>query len=348
MKHRFLVSLVMLAGVGGLAPNLVAAGQAPAATATSAAATKMNASPTATRRTAWGDPDLQGVWTNHHQVPLQRPDQFAGRELLTDEEAAALEKQAAANRDRPPAKGQVGAYNAFWSERLQRSRRTSQIVDPPDGKLPPLTHAWKIVVEDAIKRRSVGQSYADRDPFERCITRGMPGTMMPGFYNHIYQILQTPEYVVIHTEMIHDARIIPLDKRPHLPSSVQQWMGDSRGHWEGGTLVVETTNFNGGMTNAYQFSYGVGQGARITERFTATDVNTIDYKYTVDDPARSTKPWTAVSPLEKFDEGFFEYACHEGNNYSTENSLAGVRAKQKSPEVVAREIQEHTRSLQTR
>ena len=342
MRHRFPVALVTLAVVGWLLPALVAAGQAPP-TATA----KKTKAAAATLSTAWGDPDLQGIWTNHHQVPLQRPDQYAGREFLTDEEVAAFEKQTAANRDRPPAEGQVGTYNSFWTERLKRSRRTSQIVDPPDGKLPPLTGAAKKMVDDAVKRRVVSGSYEDRDPFERCITRGLPGTMMPGFYNHIYQILQTPEYVVIHTEMIHDARIIPLDKRPRLPPSVRQWMGDSRGHWEGNTLVVETTNFNGKMTNAYQFSFGLGEGGRMTERFTRVDADTIDYKYTVDDP-RFTKSWTAVSPLEKIDQGLFEYACHEGNKYSTENSLAGIAVEEKSAEQAAKEIQEQIRRLQTR
>lgn len=316
MNRRFLASLGVVAVVA-LAPLSVVRGQAPAAKARSTR-------PAAALKTPWGDPDLQGMWSNNNQVPFQRPEQFKDKEFLTDEEVAALEKQTEANRDRPPAKGQVGLYNSFWLERGKRANRTSQITDPPNGRLPPLTSQAQARYDDALKRRGNPSHWEDRDMYERCITRGMPGAMIPGFYNHVYQILQSPGYVVILVEMIHDARIIPVDGRPALPGIVKQWMGDSRGRWEGNTLVVETANLNGKNSNAYVFSLQAGESARVTERFTRVDANTIDYSYSVNDPGTWTKPWSGVAPMLKAEEGLFEYACHEGNNYSMENIIKGT------------------------
>jgi hypothetical protein len=205
--------------------------------------------------------------------------------------------------------------------------RTSLIIDPPDGKLP--------LAPAEITRRANRESYRNREPegpedrnlYERCISRGMPGSMMPGFYNHNYHILQIPGYVVIYVEMIHDARIIPLDGRPHADSGIRQWLGDSRGHWEGDTLVVETTNFipvNGRALTVF----GAGETTEIVERFTRIDDGSLDYQFTVTDPAEYTAPWTASIPMTSLDGLLYEYACHEGN-YGLENILAGARAAER-------------------
>ena len=296
------------------------------ASAQSSAQTNVGAS-AATPRTPWGDPDLQGTYTNHEQVPLERPAQYADRPFLTDEELAAIETRATQGRDRPPAPGQVGAYNDFWNERGKRSNRTGMIVDPPDGRLPPMTPQAKQIMDRISATRRAGTttgSWEDRDTYERCITRGMPGVMVPGFYNHNYQILQVPGYVVIYAEMIHDARIIPLDKRPHLSQNVRQWLGDPRGHWEGNTLVVETTNFDGRagiIRQPADVVFGTSAKGRVIERFTRLDANTLDYRFTVDDPETFTKPWTALSLMMRIEDQIFEYACHEGN-YAIRNILS--------------------------
>jgi hypothetical protein len=214
-------------------------------------------------------------------------------------------------------------------ERGKRSKQTSLVVDPPDGRLPIRPEVKKVVDAKVAAKRSptyVSASWEDRDAYERCISRGMPGAMLPGFYNHNYQILQTPGYVVIYVEMIHDARIIPVDGRPDLPQGIGQWMGNSRGHWEGKTLVVETTRFNGKVRVSQHLAFGLAEGGRVTERFTRVDADTIDYRFTVDDPATFTKPFTVSSPMEKIQEDLFEYACHEGN-YAMQGILAGARAQ---------------------
>ena len=172
---------------------------------------------------------------------------------------------------------------------------------------------------------------------ERCITRGLPGTMLPGNYNHNYNILQTPEYVAIYTEMIHDTRIIPVDGRPHIGSSVQQWLGDSRGHWEGDTLVVETTNFTDKVYEQ-RFSlmvWGTGKHMRLIERFTRVDADTIDYQFTLTDPTTFARPWTAAIPMTRLEGQMFEYACHEGN-YAMGNMLRGARAEDKAAAAATR------------
>ena len=220
--------------------------------------------------------------------------------------------------------GETGSYNNFWVERGVRMARTSLIIDPPDGKLP--------LAPAEITRRANRESYRNREPegpedrnlYERCISRGMPGSMMPGFYNHNYHILQIPGYVVIHVEMIHDARIIPLDGRPHADSGIRQWLGDSRGHWEGDTLVVETTNFIPVSGRALTV-FGAKETTHLEERFTRTGADSIDYQYTVTDPTEYSRPWTASIPMTDLGGRLFEYACHEGN-YGLENILAGARA----------------------
>tara|TARA_B100001123_G_scaffold292868_1_gene326420 strand:- start:13315 stop:14274 length:960 start_codon:yes stop_codon:yes gene_type:complete len=283
-------------------------------------------------KTAWGDPDIQGVWNNNTTVPLQRPD--GAGETITDEGVAA---RRAANEELffGEREGDTGFYNDFWFEYGQDTNRSSLIIEPSDGKLPALT-------ADAEKERVALQThryqnsdapgtYTDLSVYDRCITRGLPGSMMPGFYNHNYHIMQTPNYVAIVVEMIHDARIIPLDGREHAPSAVRQWLGDSRGHWEGNTLVVETTNFNEKVTERGLFVptvFGSGKNLRLIEHFTRVDDETIDYRFKVEDSTTFTSPWTALIPMNKFEGTLFEYACHEGN-YAMANILRGARAAEK-------------------
>ena len=278
-------------------------------------------------RTPWGDPDLQGVWTNTTTTPLERPSDVDAGEVLSDEERAARDAQGDVAREArgiEPGTGETGSYNNFWVERGVRMSRTSLIIDPPDGKLP-LTAA-------EIARRADRESYRGREPagpedrnlYERCISRGMPGSMMPGFYNHNYKILQTPGYVVVYVEMVHDSRIIPLDGRPHPDDSIGQWMGDSRGHFEGDTLVVETTNFTP-ITGRALTVFGGNPTTVLVERFTRTGENSIDYEFTVTDPTEYSRPWTASIPMTTLDGDIYEYACHEGND-GLENILLGARA----------------------
>ena len=279
-------------------------------------------------RTAWGDPDLQGVWTNRTTTPLERPSEFEARAVLTDEERVAIDAQAEANRDRPPPPGQTGGYNSFWLDLGVRNSQTSLIVDPPDGQYPAKTD--RVRESDAafaaMRDGTEFDTWEDLNLYDRCITRGMPGAMIPGFYNHNYQILQTPDYVVILVEMIHDARIIPLDGRAHLSSRIGQWMGDSRARWEGDTLVVETTNMTprGDQRVRYLVHAGSEQ-ASVVERFTRVSADRIDYSFTVTDPATYATPWTAEIPMVPLGGEIFEYACHEGN-YGLWNILAGARA----------------------
>ena len=279
-------------------------------------------------RTPWGDPDLQGVWTNRTTTPLERPSDFEGRSALSDEERADLDAQAEANRDRPPPPGRTGAYNSFWLDRGVRTDQTSLIVDPPDGKYPPKTE--RVRESDAafaaMRDGTEFGTWQDLNLYDRCITRGMPGAMVPGFYNHNYQILQTPDHVVILVEMIHDARIIPLDGRAHLPPQLGQWLGDSRARWEGDTLVVETTNLTPmGDQRVRNLVHAASAQAHVVERFTRVDADRIDYSFTVTDPATYASPWTAEIPMVPLGGEIFEYACHEGN-YGLQNILAGARA----------------------
>jgi hypothetical protein len=318
MNYRFLV----LMGAFAAAIAVVAA-LAPTASAQTA---------TASSRTPWGDPDLQGMWTNTTTTRLERPKELEGKQVLTDEELAERDRQVAeqVSLDRPPRAGDPGVYNEFWIERGKLGKRTSLIVEPPDGRLPPLTpEGQKTQTARAEARKaSPADGPESRNMYERCITRGLPGAMMPGFYNHNYHLLQTPGYVVILVEMIHDARIISLDGRPHVGRNIRQWLGDSRGRWEGNTLVVETTNFTN-IDDRGTTAFGSSEKARVIERFTRIDAETIDYQVTVDDPATYTKPWTAAIPMTKLEGELFEYACHEGN-YAMPNILGGQRAQEKA------------------
>ena len=292
-------------------------------------------------RTAWGDPDLQGVFTFSTITPLQRPDDVAGRAVLTAEEAASFEAETARQRvDRPPRAGDTGTYNRFWVDygtQVVGDRATSLITDPPDGKLPPLTAAAQARTD--AQRAAAGQPPAGHEDLsitDRCIMGFNSGPpFVPSAYNNTVQILQTPDHVVILNEMIHDARIVPLDGRPHVGVRLRQWMGNARGRWEGDTLVVETTNFSSSrdMTrgvNIWRYTNPGGAVAteRVVERFTRAGDGTLRYEFTVDDPGTWTRPWTATFPLVGIDGEVFEYACHEGN-YSAANILAGARADER-------------------
>jgi hypothetical protein len=282
-------------------------------------------------RTAWGHPDLQGVWTNTTTTPLERLPEAADKQVLTDEEREALARKVAERLDSDrPRPGQVVAYNEFWFERGTLNTRTSLVIDPPDGKVPAYTPEGQKRSDSiaASRKAHPADSWLDRSSYDRCITRGMPGAMMPGFYNHNYHILQTPGYVAIVVEMIHDARIIPLDGRPHLSSAVSQWMGDSRGHWEGDTLVVETTNFSDKIFERSTVVTGFA-GSRLVERFRRVDADTIDYQFTIEDPRMFTRSWTVAAPMSKIDERLYEYACHEGN-YAMTGILSAARAEEKT------------------
>ena len=304
-------------------------------------------------RTPWGDPDLQGRWpgTAMMGVPIERPRQLAERGTLTDEEFAARQAQAlaqaAAEREevappRPPAGRGAGAGTGppgHWGERGEPQRQASLVVDPPDGRIPPMTPEGErrtaAVPKTWYYDNSGGGPFngpADLSVYDRCITRGVVGSMLPVGYNAGNEIVQAPGYVALRNEMIHETRVIPLDGRAHVPAAIRGYMGDSRGRWDGDTLVVETTNLKG--------STGVGANGRaifhseamqLTERFTRVAADTIEYAVTITDPVMWTRPFTMAFPL-KLDPsyGMYEYACHEGN-YGLRNILSGSRADERQP-----------------
>jgi len=288
-------------------------------------------------RTAWGAPDLQGVWNNGTITPLERPGAAGAKETLSDEEVATADSESATRADRrpsDPAADVALAYNQFWWDRGKSIGRTSLIVDPPDGKLPPLTaegQKRRDARTAARRERGPSDSWEDRSYQERCLLyHGVPP--MPTGYNNNYQIVQTPEYVAIVHEMIHEIRIIPVDGRPHLGGTLRQWMGDSRGHWEGNTLVVETTNYSSKIDS---FRIAAASATfRVVERFTRVSPTKIDYRFTVDDPTTYTRAWTAVLPMSKVPDQIYEYACHEGN-YGMFGILAGARADEKNAKEAA-------------
>jgi hypothetical protein len=295
-------------------------------------------------RTPDGQPDIQGVWTNATITPFERPRALADKPFLTADEAAALERQSAERRakaDDAPAPGDVGSYNDVWFDsgtRVVGTRRTSLVIDPPDGRVPVTPAA------EAARDRNLTSvdSYELMSPWDRCITRG-PGTMFPAGYNNAYQIVQTPGIVTIIHEMIHEARIIPIDDRPHLDQSIRLWTGDPRGHWDGNTLVVETTNFNDKGWIATNAASGRIRGVphsdalRLVERFTRVDAATIAYEVTIEDPKIYTRPWTVAIPLGRDDAyQMYEYACHEGNR-AIEHVLSAARAAEKAADTAKKE-----------
>jgi hypothetical protein len=279
-----------------------------------------------------GHPDLQGFWTNSTLTPLERPRDLTGKAVFTEKEAADYERRVLAavntdNRDANPEIDVGRSYNELFRERgrVVPDRRTSLLIDPPDGRIPALTAAGQ---KKAKVRTASADNPEDRNLAERCITRGAP--KIAGGYNNNFQILQMPGYVVITQEMIHEARIISLDRKTHLDPRIRLWMGDSIGHWEGKTLVVETTNFDDRIAaNSFNCCGLSGQNLKITERFTRASADQIDYQYTVDDPVIYTRPWTVSLPLTKIDGPIYEYACHEGN-IALQGILAGARAMEKT------------------
>jgi hypothetical protein len=279
-----------------------------------------------------GHPDLQGFWTNSTLTPLERPRDLTGKAVFTEKEAADYERRVLAavntdNRDANPEIDVGRSYNELFRERgrVVPDRRTSLIIDPPDGRIPALAPAGQ---KKAKVRTASADNPEDRNLAERCITRGAP--KIAGGYNNNFQILQMPGYVVITQEMIHEARIISLDRKTHLDPRIHLWMGDSIGHWEGKTLVVETTNFDDRIAaNSFNCCGLSGQNLKITERFTRASADQIDYQYTVDDPVIYTRPWTVSLPLTKIDVPIYEYACHEGN-IALQGILAGARAMEKT------------------
>jgi hypothetical protein len=286
-------------------------------------------------RTADGRPDLQGTWTNATITPLERPAALKDKAFLTEAEALELEQRAAARREEAdkPVPGRFESYNQFWLDggtTVLSTRQTSLVVDPPDGRVP-------VRAEEEKKRDAVFANYGDQietmSPWDRCITRGIPGGILPAGYNNAYEILQFPGYVVIHYEMIHDARIIPLDGRPALAARHRLWNGDPRGRWEGDTLIVETANFNDLGWISTSMAGGRIKGIRhtsqlrVVERFQRTSENIISYSATIEDPEIYTRPWTISFPLTR-DPAYrlYEYACHEGN-YAIEGIMRGKRAE---------------------
>jgi hypothetical protein len=290
-------------------------------------------------RLPWGDPDLEGTWTNATLTLLQRPAELGTKAFFTPAEAAAWEQQRIqqTNADRPARPGEVGAYNDAFFERGKggvKSRRTSLVIDPPDGRIPPLTLQAQQRVEARQRRESASPADGPEDRWltERCILFGATVPMLPEPYNNHYAIIQTPGYVIIRVEMNHDTRIIPLDGGPHLAPAMQQWIGDSRGRFEGATLVVETRNLKFNDKSRFGVGYLNGlsdENLRVVERFTRTDANTITYQATIEDPTVFAKPWTVELSMDRTDAALYEVACHEGN-YGMANILSGHRAEERA------------------
>ena len=357
MSRRLLGVVSALVIVTGVSLGFVAGvfaqpvGETPAAEAESS-----------TSRTPWGDPDLQGVWASDSATPFERPKPLADRELLTDEEVALLRQRATElfNGETDAAFGDrvyeavlneaknykstdtTGNYNQFWLIDRWFENRTSLIVDPPDGRMPPLTpegearQAANAAKPDGAALNGLGQAIRGRSELPggpedfnaglRCTGGRIP--MMGRGYNSNYQIVQAPGYVVINMEMMHDARIIPLDGRPHVSSAIRGYLGDSRGRWEADTLVIETTNVR---TPGREVAASTGEHLRLIERLSRVNAETLRYEFTVEDPTTWTKPWTAVIFMRPAPgTGLsYEFACHEGN-YAIGNALSGARAQEKA------------------
>jgi len=339
MNYRCLYFVLGFSGLVSIAHGQVAAKSASA----KAKSGKQTWTPP---RTADGHPDLQGSWANNTATPLERPKELAGREFLTAEETAALKKKtgelfngqgdaafgntvflsvlANVNGTKSGFKsvdGETGDYSSVWTVQRDWDNRTSLITDPPDGRLPAMT-------PEGQSRRDANAAALARPPAEaqdrplqeRCVTYGSP-SLVAG-YQSGYQIVQNSASVVVVTEMIHDARVIPLDGRPHLPSAVRQWLGDSRAHWEGDTLVVDTTNYK-----PRSFRSLSSEKLHVIERFSRTGPENLKYEITINDPGTWTKPWSLMIPLRRSTDPLYEYACHEGN-YGMVGILAGARAEE--------------------
>jgi len=339
-----IVSAAMLvSGIAALAGHAALAGQAPPAQSATPRAVS-GATPARAwvqPRTPDGQPDLQGFWSNSTYVPLERPNAVT-KAFYTPEEAAAIRKAAASREQAQTAPGTVDDvhydFSQFGLDRSQAAQapnlRTSLIIDPPDGKIPPMTEdGRRRVAEREAATKGVGRwdSAESNQLDDRClIMAGAGPPMMDAAYNSNYHIVQAPGYVMILTEMIHDVRVIPLDGRAAPSERVRQWMGTSRGRWEGDTLVVETTNFNG--KNPFRNS---SERMRVTERFRRVSDQVILYGFTIDDPSTWTRPWTAEMPMQKTTGPLFEHACHEGN-FGLYNTLVGARLEEQRAAEAAR------------
>jgi hypothetical protein len=325
----------VLAVIGALAWLTVSSGMGRAAAQKPDGRTGATAS-----RTAWGDPDLQGTWTSEGElgIPFERSAEFGNRQLLTDEEFVQRQKQADRLRQTDNAEfdietadisnaGQVGSATSpppHWLERGTPSRRTSIVIDPPDGRIPPMQTTARRLAPVGGFAAGGFSGPEDLSLWNRCITLTLPGVTFPTVYNANTRLVQGPGYVAITYEMIHDTRVIPIGQTPHVSPSIRQYFGDSRGRWEGNTLVVDVTNFS--PKNNYR---GSGDALHLIERFTRVDATTMRYEVTIDDPATWTRPWTAALDMRTQTQGLFEYACHEGN-YAMRNILSGSRAAEKA------------------
>ena len=333
MNHRVTVAVVAVYAV--LAVGAPAAGQTGA----------VHAAEWDVPRMPDGRPDLQGVWANNAATPLERPEALAERSELSEEEVASLTQHARElfNGETDAAFGDsvfnaalaqeqgfsssdagTGNYNQFWLVDRDFENRTSLVVDPSNGRVPPLTDAAQARTEAAraYRRDHPADSYTDRNNSDRCITYGVP--RIRAGYNSYFQFVQTPDHLAILKELIHDIRIIPIGGQPHLDDRIRQWMGDSRARWEGDTLVVETTNYS----EKSNFM-GSAQHFRLEERFTRVGPDTLNWELTFSDPTHWTRPWTALIALKKTDDPVFEFACHEGN-IAMEGILGGHRAEERA------------------
>ena len=314
-------------------------------------------------RTAWGDPDIQGVWDYRTLTPLERPLELGDKAFLTQEEADELERETLArnefllNRERQEATagdqvdrrddGTPGFYNNFWMDRGTTAigtRRTSLIIEPSNGRLPPLTApaARRAASAEAARVREVRRgmlpaaSYTDLDAGDRCIQHAKAGPpLSTGGYNNNVQIFQAPGYVVLVPEQNRESRIVPLDGRPHVAPQIRQWMGDSRGRWEGDTLIIETVHFNGKHDQIGRPLLSWAENLRLVERITRLDAENLMYEYTVDDPTIWQSAWTAQHPMKLNSEPLYEFACHEGN-YGLEGIMAGSRVQEAEAEAASR------------
>ena len=330
MKHPFLVSVAALAVVAAILALTAApaAGQAPAKTA---------AKGFVPPKTPWGDPDLQGTWTSDDCIgtPMSRPANLGDRLYYTEQELAQRETQLARQAEND--KQELISENAragtgppgHWGERARRPcKQASLVIDPPNGRMPDVLPEARTrpIPDGAGVAAPKAESWEDFSYYIRCITRGVTGSILPVIYGNGQQIVQAPGYVTILQEVVHEARVIPLDGRPHASSNMRSYMGDPRGHWEGNTLVVETTNFIGGKTGIQGNGNGVPttEALKLTERYTRVDPNTVNYEVTIDDPKTFTRPFKVGFPLTQ-EPGYqnFEYACHEGN-YAMFDSLSGA------------------------
>ena len=311
----------------------------PKTTSSNSTKAPASAKPWTPPKTPWGDPDIQGQWPATANIPMQRPANMGTRAILTDEELAQRERQAQSQAEADsqefarPNSGVTINPPSYWVEHGKPNKQASLVVDPEDGRVPPLTPEAQTFVQNQRGGLGPGQHFPDKvdswedfDYYSRCISRGPVSSMLPTLYNFGNQILQAPGYVAIRNEMIHETRIIPLDGRRHVGANIQSYMGDSRGHWEGNTLVVETTNLNNKVGTGGGF---FSDAAKLTERFTRIAADELSYDLTINDPKTWTKPWTIHMPY-KLDPKYvvYEYACHEGN-YMMLNALQGARELEK-------------------